>query len=556
MILSTSSLWLAALALLPQDDTPGPGVQESSSCRRCHSNAESASAMRDPAGHGIAPYDLWSGSMMAHSARDPLWQAAVSAEIAAMPERREEIERTCLACHAPMAAQIGLADHGTGSLLHVLECDSSLGGAARDGVSCTICHGISPEGLGTEASFTAGFHLNDERRLFGPHASPFAMPMRRMTGFTPTHGTHVLDSALCGSCHTLITDTFDGAGERTGGEFLEQAPYLEWRNSAYVKEGGERGALAATCQDCHLPTATDAGEPVRTRIARNPGGRDFPPVRPRDPFGRHVLAGGNTLVLSILLEHADELGLEAARPALKRTLQATREQLAERSARVSLHDVEREGRRLAFEVEVENLTGHKLPTAHPTRRAWLRVVVRDEENALLFTSGRTDERGRIVDGRGHFLAYEIAGGPIPPHRTTIRREDEVAIYQAVVADSEGRPSHTLLRGASWLRDTRLLPKGWSADHADAGRTEPVGVEGDGDFRPGFDRVRYELDVPAGADVKIEASLLYQSLSARWAEELFRWETPQTERFRRYYENAEVEPEVMASATLGVARSDE
>ena len=35
--------------------------------------------------------------------------------------------------------------------------------------------------IGTEASFSAGFRLDPERRSFGPHESPFAMPMRHQT---------------------------------------------------------------------------------------------------------------------------------------------------------------------------------------------------------------------------------------------------------------------------------------------------------------------------------------------------------------------------------------
>ena len=93
-----------SLARSVQDAVPGPGVQRSSSCARCHSNAPNAEAMRDADGVGIAPFDLWQSTMMANAARDPLWRAVVSAEVAAAPGRREEIERTCLGCHSPMAA--------------------------------------------------------------------------------------------------------------------------------------------------------------------------------------------------------------------------------------------------------------------------------------------------------------------------------------------------------------------------------------------------------------------------------------------------------------------
>lgn len=546
LTLSAGLLLVAAWGQDPASEAPGPGLQLSRSCARCHSNAPSASAMRAAGGRGVAPYDLWQSTMMANAARDPLWRAAVSAEIAATPARRDEIERTCLSCHAPMADRVGLEDHGTGSLLHALDCQSELGELARDGVSCTICHGIAPIGLGEGISFNAGFQLDDRRRLFGPHDAPFAMPMQALTGFTPTRASHIRSSALCGSCHTLETTALDAEGHAVGARLLEQAPYLEWRNSAFNDELAAPGPSAASCQDCHVPTSDQDGQPLRTRIARNPGGRDFPPTRPRSPFGRHLFVGGNTLVLGILRDHADELGVQASAEALQATRNATRRQLRERSARVSIQGVRRDPDGLAFDVLVENLAGHKLPTAHPTRRAWLRVRVHGPNGELLFASGATDDRGRIVDDLGRPLPSELAGGPVPRHRDTVRSPTDAAVYGAVMADSRGEPTHTLMRGARWLVDNRILPRGWSRGHPEAARTAPVGTDGDANFGPGRDRVRYECRFDSPGPLTIEADLLYQPLSARWAAELMRCETPEVQVFSRLYETADRLPEVLAT----------
>ena len=81
--------------------------------------------------------------------------------------------------------------------------------------------------------------------------------------------------------------------------------------------------------------------------------------------------------------------------------------------------------------------------------------------AVLFASGASDAQGRIVASDGRPLPSELAGGPIEPHRDVVRSGAEVATYQAVMADAQGAPTHTLLRGASWLVDDRLLPKGWN-----------------------------------------------------------------------------------------------
>ena len=62
-------------------------------------------------------------------------------------------------------------------------------------------------------------------------------------------------------------------------------------------------------------------------------------------------------------------------------------------------------------------------------------------------------------------------------------------------------------------------------------------------------MRYVVDV-AGAEgpFTVEAALLYQPLSARWAAELLEVETPEIQRFARMYRAADRTPEVLAEAT--------
>lgn len=526
-----------------------PGVAHSRVCAQCHSYSPKASGLQDAEGNNIAPYDLWQGTMMANAARDPLWQAVMSVEVAATPSQKDRIEAECLKCHSPMAEKVGLDKHGEDSFSHLLDCDSELGQIAQDGVSCTICHGISPDNLGSEASFSAGFELNQDRLIFGPHQNPLTPPMRNRAGFTPTYSSHIRESSLCGSCHTLFTPAFRPDGSEVGVEFLEQAPYLEWRNSDFQNETKDPGPSAASCQDCHMSRDNPDGSPIVTRIARNPVGNDFPPTKPRQPYGKHHIVGGNTLVLGMFRDHGEALGASAPRSAFEQVIDETRKQLRERSARLTIVEPERADERLRFQVQVDNLTGHKLPTAHPTRRAWLHVKVSDSHGKLVFENGKPDAQGRIVGHDGKPIASEIAGGPIEPHRNQIAHSDAPVVYQAIMADADGAPTHVLLHGASWLKDTRLLPRGWSADHVEAARTRPIGTTHDANFRGGNDRV--QIDIPlhdglAGQELRIEVSLLYQTLSARWADEMFQYDTPQVARFRELYELADRAPEVLAT----------
>lgn len=519
-------------------------------CAQCHSSSVRAQALRDAKGRSVAPFDLWRASMMANSARDPLWRAAVAAEMAATPSRAAEIQAECMRCHAPMAHNEA-ERLGEPVRLTLLDEDTPRGQLGRDGVSCTVCHQIPPAALGNDSGHLG---IGDDRLIYGPHQEPFAMPMRRHTGYTPTFAPHLRDSRTCATCHTLHTTTLAPDGAPTGHRLAEQTPYLEWRNSVFDTERAEPTAEATSCQGCHVPVTDVDGAPIETRIARNPVGRDFPRVQPRAPFGRHVFVGGNTLVPAILRDRGEELGALAPREAFEAVLDETRAQLTTRTARVQVLEVTRADDRVRLTVKAENLAGHKLPTGFPeVRRAWLRVRVRDASGAVVAASGEHDAQGRILGGAGAPLASELPGGPIEPHRDRVGSPDEVALFEAVLADASGRPTWRLLRGAGYVKDDRLLPRGWRPEHPDAALTAPVAIGRDRDFVGGEDLVRYDLPAVEGP-LTVEVDLLYQTLNARFAAEMFAIDAPEIARFRAMLEalpDADRAPVVTASARVDV-----
>lgn len=518
-------------------------------CASCHSASPQATALRDGADRPVGPYDLWQASMMANAARDPLWRAAVSVELQATPAARAAIERKCMSCHSPMANHDAKASGQTINL-NLLSQDTPRAQLALDGVSCTYCHQIVPDLQDVASSFNGNEALTPNKDLLGPYDNPVGTPMALRTGYLPRKADHVRESAMCASCHTLYTTTLDDAGRPTGSVHPEQTAFLEWQNSIFDDTRTSPGARATTCQGCHMPTTDEDGQAIATKIARENGGRDFPNLPVRSPFGRHVFVGGNTLVPAILRDRRADLSPQAPDAAFDQLIAATREQLQQRTARVSLGAPTRAGDALRLPVRVDNLTGHKLPTGHPTRRMWMRLVVRDAAGQVVFASGEHDAAGRLVDRAGRPLAGEAALGPTYPHRDRITAEDEVQVWEAVMRDDAGAPTFLLLRGAGYWKDDRLLPQGWDPAHPAATDTIPAGVTADTSFGAGSDTVIYEVAAPAGrGPFQVEATLFYQALGARFADELFRHSTPEVEAFRAYYEAADRTPEALGQATL-------
>ncbi len=479
----------------------------------------------------------WRASMMANAARDPYFHAAVRREVIDHPEAAPEIEAECARCHMPMATVAALRDGRPGEVFANLPIGDAQGpyaDLAADGVSCSLCHQIQPDGLGSEETFTARFEVSSEappegRPVFGPFEPDQGGVgiMHSATGFRPTLGEHISSSGLCASCHTVITHPVgSGASDPA---FVEQSPYLEWQASVYA-EGAER---EHSCQDCHMP---EVGEDVPvTRVL----GRARPEV------SRHVFRGGNFFMLRMLNRYRAELGVTALPQELELAAQRTADHLRTATATVEIGGVGIGGERLEATVTVRNQAGHKFPTAYPSRRAWLRFAVTNRWGERVFESGALMADGRIA-GDDH----DADGAAYEPHHTVITSPDDVQIYQGVMVDGDGAVTTGLMSAHRWVKDNRILPEGFDPARADA-RVAPVGIaDDDPDFAAGSDRVHYTVPVnPQDAPFAIEAELWFQPIGYRWAENLAAYDAAETRRFVRYYR------EMAGSSALLLARAE-
>ena len=209
----------------------------------------------------------WRASMMANSSRDPYWHAAVRRETIDHPEHAAAIEDECSICHMPMArpraGALGLEGRVFANLPRSGGGDTLEAQLAADGVSCTVCHQISDERLGTPESFGGGFVMaapaaDGSRSIAGPFEvnDGHTALMRSATGAQPTEAAHIRQSELCATCHTLTTEAFDADGNVVGS--LNRCPTRNGSTAPSVAE--EVG-----CQSCHMPAV---GTRRRSRRAK------------------------------------------------------------------------------------------------------------------------------------------------------------------------------------------------------------------------------------------------------------------------------------------------
>jgi len=511
---------------LDADGTPHL-FETSDRCIACHSRLSTAD------GRDVSIGYWWRSSMMANSARDPYWQAGVRREVMDHPEAQAAIEDKCSTCHMPMERATAVTQGGTGhvfaNLPGAVNAATSATAAeaiaigpapahpvlAADGVSCTVCHQIRPDNFGREESFTGGFEIDrtapaGSRALYGPHLVDGGRQhlMNSAGNVVPSEALHMARSELCATCHTLYTESLDDDGNEVG-RLPEQVPYLEWRHSEY--------RATRSCQDCHMPVVEED-----TAISSVLG-------QPRPGLSQHVFRGGNAFMLGVLGRHHDELGVAALPQELAATATRTRDFLGTETARVEVIAARRSGTSLEFDIAVESLSGHKLPTAYPSRRAWLHVSVTDASGRIVFESGAVRADGSIVGNDN-----DADGSRYEPHYTTLTAPDQVQIYEPILADSHDRVTTGLLFGVRYAKDNRLLPRGFDKATADP----DVGVYGaardDADFEGGGDRVRYRVELPRAGEVTIAVELLYQSIGYRWAENLKAYRATETDRFVSYF----------------------
>jgi hypothetical protein len=477
-------------------------VLDAGNCAACHGNYDVTTE--------IEPHRTWATSMMAMSARDPMFWAGLAVAVQDAPGS----EHFCVRCHVP-------ARFLSGDALPLMP--DTLTNIELQGVNCSFCHrlvdseyveGVSPaEDVSILDALSNSNQVppqgSNARYIFAP-TDERRGPFTDINSFTHTPAPTIVspfhqESEFCWNCHDVSNPLLE---KMPGGTFQlavldsehsthsqeDMFPlhrtYAEWKNSYYFTIGGIQhngrfggndavhGGFMEVCQDCHMPDFEGFGCSIA------------PPLRPNIP--QHSFLGANTWVQravhSMYPESETFLTDALVDAAVERNID-----FLQRAGDLLLTKV---GSNLR--VRIINRTGHKLPTGFPDgRRMWINVKFFAFDDTLVGEHGGYDFDTADLDA-GSTKVYEAKMG--------------IDATQAVATGlPEGETLHFMLANTV-MKDNRIPPIGYEPGIAEANGTKPVGAS----YASGQHWDDTLFAIPAGA-ARAVVTIYYQVTSKEFAE---------------------------------------
>lgn len=471
-------------------------LQQPANCQSCHGDY-------DP-NNNIEPNNTWEGSMMANSARDPLFWAALDVANNDVPG----IGDWCMRCHVPHGWYAGRSEPPGGSF-----DGCSLQGRIDEknndftGISCHQCHRVMendnpPMGQQSLYDENGQLWLDDENCLGagepcrrGPYDYTSGLnPPPHAWIFSPLH----TESAFCAQCHNVTSpaENLIIGGVDQGIPYPIERTFKEWENSDY-RVGG---TSEATCQNCHMVDST-ADPSFACSFQSNNHVNNMP---------IHQFAGGNSWVPDVLAGEYPNLNIGTQLAATKTwALDMLQNQSA--TIEVTADAAVGEGGTLNTDVKVTNLSGHKLPTGYPEgRRMWVNVVARDGSNNVIFESGAYDSSTGVLTKDSQVKIYETKPGIW--NNTTMECETEVG----------GKPQFHFVQNNCYAKDNRIPPLGFTGasdiEMQFYDYSYPETFPGSG-VSVNYDITSYSIPVPVGtpSPITVTARLYYQIASKDYVE---------------------------------------
>jgi hypothetical protein len=347
-------------------------------------------------------FKMWSGSTHANAWRNPLFQAFYSlGKRTAEGESEKQNIDSCVRCHFPIGHSAGETN---------LSPDDEKGG-----VICDFCHSVrASTGVGNAPYILSPG--NAAAMEGGVKYGPFddSPETIHQNQYSELHTR----SEFCGGCHDV---------SHAGNELPIEQTYTEWRQGPY-NTGDPKTTIH--CQDCHMRQRPGFPSTGSTDRPDNPGlaSPEIMGGKKRPHIWTHYFVGAS--VSSISLPPGSEVQPLLAVERLKNA--ATLE--------IFVDPASKKGDLLRFQVNIKNTgAGHYLPTGlTEVRQMWLEVSVTDEEDKIIYQSGKVDEKGDI--------------------------DPNATIYHTVFGDEKGEPTIHVWSATHIISDNRIPPKGKKEEH--------------------------------------------------------------------------------------------
>jgi len=150
---------------------------------------------------------------------------------------------------------------------------------------------------------------------------------------------------------------------------------------------------------------------------------------------------------------------------------------------------------------------------------------------VVFESGALNPNGSIQGNDN-----DADPNRFEPHYAEINNADQVQIYEDIMVGANNVPTTGLLTAVRFVKDNRLLPKGFDKRTAEQEIAPQGGAMNDPDFIGGGDKIRYSVQLGrAEGPFQMEAELWFQPISYRWANNLKPYNAMEPQRFTRYYD---------------------
>ncbi len=558
-----------------------------------------------------------------------------------LTDNKQQVTNTCLSCHGSMGQRQLMLDAKNKKyknqkldpnfnveymyLYEALSADDTIinnelykyhkyGALAREGISCTTCHHIDPpdpsevanwktgkdwltaESDTTEAyllfnNTTGQYNYGPANVINGPFEKVKTYPMKNQMGITPKYNEFITQSEMCGSCHSinlpnigLKVDKFPilNAAEKNKtlksyNHTIEQATYLEWKNSAYSIEGSGY----KSCQGCHMPGGFKSLDgnidipQLTTKIASiqdntypdvaGLAGPDSVNITLRPDYKRHEHVGLNVFLLEMFDQFPDILGvtkddyMTSATTGNALAIENMIKQAREETVKMEIEVSNTSDDSIDVVLSINNLTGHRFPSGVAFRRAFIELLVQDGSE-IIWGSGRTNSVGVIVDENGQPLKTEFLpnSSSYQPHYQLIRDQRSVQIYEELNMDVDSQFTTSFIHRVHPIKDNRILPRGHRHSSVYDGdgdviyqfmqATDPEGESIEGDtcyvkkeenkerLFDGKDIISYRIPFPKGGlsnNLIVKATMYSQAIPPYWLHQRFTL-APDGEATKRLY----------------------